>query len=132
MGDAELPDRSGTSPEDLLCAPVPSSLPSPQLHPDPVLLQHQDFTGLQKPSLTQLLGNVIDPQPIHHQPHIECCSTADVANSDIAVDNHEDCDAGSVVIEPTQSLATENPSKRSFRNKFKLAANFSYSPAPHV
>lgn len=26
-----------TSPVDLLCGPVPSCLPSPQLHPDPVL-----------------------------------------------------------------------------------------------
>ncbi|XP_051239907.1 meiosis regulator and mRNA stability factor 1 isoform X2 [Dicentrarchus labrax] len=32
-----------TSPVDLLCGPVPSSLPSPQLHPDPVLLQETDL-----------------------------------------------------------------------------------------
>uniref|UniRef100_A0A671WN58 Meiosis regulator and mRNA stability factor 1 n=1 Tax=Sparus aurata TaxID=8175 RepID=A0A671WN58_SPAAU len=32
-----------TSPVDLLCGPVPSCLPSPQLHPDPVLLQETDL-----------------------------------------------------------------------------------------
>uniref|UniRef100_A0AAQ4S4Q8 Meiosis regulator and mRNA stability factor 1 n=1 Tax=Gasterosteus aculeatus aculeatus TaxID=481459 RepID=A0AAQ4S4Q8_GASAC len=32
-----------TSSGDLLCGPVPSCLPSPQLHPDPVLLQETDL-----------------------------------------------------------------------------------------
>lgn len=32
-----------TSPVDLLCGPVPSCLPSPQLHPDPVLLLQADL-----------------------------------------------------------------------------------------
>lgn len=38
-GDAAAESEllSLTSPVDLLCGPVPSCLPSPQLHPDPVL-----------------------------------------------------------------------------------------------
>lgn len=34
------------SPVDLLCGPVPSCLPSPQLHPDPVLLQEANLIHL--------------------------------------------------------------------------------------
>ncbi|XP_062853880.1 meiosis regulator and mRNA stability factor 1 isoform X2 [Trichomycterus rosablanca] len=158
MGDAELPYLSGTSPEDLLCGPVPSCLPSPQLHPDPVLLQHQDLTGLEEHSQTQLSGDAADPHPIHNQPHAapsptnECYpvldaenATADTSTSgagevdeSLSVGDAESCDAaGSVVIKPSQipnskSVASESPSKRTFRNKFKLAANFSFSPAPHV
>uniref|UniRef100_A0AAY3ZYU8 Meiosis regulator and mRNA stability factor 1 n=1 Tax=Denticeps clupeoides TaxID=299321 RepID=A0AAY3ZYU8_9TELE len=41
--EAELLCLSSSSPVDLLCAPVPSWLPSPQLHPDPILLQHTDL-----------------------------------------------------------------------------------------
>uniref|UniRef100_A0A669FAS8 Meiosis regulator and mRNA stability factor 1 n=1 Tax=Oreochromis niloticus TaxID=8128 RepID=A0A669FAS8_ORENI len=32
-----------SSPVDLLCGPVPSCLPSPQLHPDPVIVQQADL-----------------------------------------------------------------------------------------
>lgn len=32
-----------SSPVDLLCGPVPSCLPSPQLHPDPVVVQQADL-----------------------------------------------------------------------------------------
>ncbi|KAK0155151.1 Meiosis regulator and mRNA stability factor 1 [Merluccius polli] len=57
-----------TSPVDLLCGPVPSCLPSPQLHPHPVLLQHTDLihferspppdcTGQFPP--TSLLGSIL-------------------------------------------------------------------------
>uniref|UniRef100_A0A096M7A4 Meiosis regulator and mRNA stability factor 1 n=1 Tax=Poecilia formosa TaxID=48698 RepID=A0A096M7A4_POEFO len=36
------------SPIDLLCGPVPSCLPSPQLHPDPVLLQQMDLIDFER------------------------------------------------------------------------------------
>uniref|UniRef100_A0A3B3TWF3 Meiosis regulator and mRNA stability factor 1 n=1 Tax=Poecilia latipinna TaxID=48699 RepID=A0A3B3TWF3_9TELE len=36
------------SPVDLLCGPVPSCLPSPQLHPDPVLLQQMDLIDFER------------------------------------------------------------------------------------
>lgn len=36
------------SPVDLLCAPVPSCLPSPQLRPDPVLLQPRDLIRFER------------------------------------------------------------------------------------
>lgn len=41
--DQELLRLASSSPVDLLCAPVPSCLPSPQLRPDPVILQSTDL-----------------------------------------------------------------------------------------
>uniref|UniRef100_A0A3Q2PN41 Meiosis regulator and mRNA stability factor 1 n=1 Tax=Fundulus heteroclitus TaxID=8078 RepID=A0A3Q2PN41_FUNHE len=43
-----------TSPVDLLCGPVPSCLPSPQLRPDPVLLQQMDLIDFEKTPPPQL------------------------------------------------------------------------------
>ena len=41
--EQELLRLTDDSPVDLLCAPVPSCLPSPQLRPDPVVLQAADL-----------------------------------------------------------------------------------------
>lgn len=41
--ERELLRLTTASPVDLLCAPVPSCLPSPQLRPDPVILQSADL-----------------------------------------------------------------------------------------
>lgn len=41
--EEELLRLTSASPVDLLCAPVPSCLPSPQLRPDPVILQSADL-----------------------------------------------------------------------------------------
>ncbi|XP_047569172.1 meiosis regulator and mRNA stability factor 1 isoform X12 [Lutra lutra] len=41
--EQELLRLTSDSPVDLLCAPVPSCLPSPQLRPDPVVLQSADL-----------------------------------------------------------------------------------------
>ncbi|XP_060028905.1 meiosis regulator and mRNA stability factor 1 isoform X3 [Erinaceus europaeus] len=41
--EQELLRLTDNSPVDLLCAPVPSCLPSPQLRPDPVILQSADL-----------------------------------------------------------------------------------------
>ncbi|OXB68860.1 hypothetical protein ASZ78_002275 [Callipepla squamata] len=41
--EQELLCLTNTSPVDLLCEPVPSCLPSPQLRPDPVLLESADL-----------------------------------------------------------------------------------------
>ena len=41
--EQELLCLANTSPVDLLCEPVPSCLPSPQLRPDPVVLESADL-----------------------------------------------------------------------------------------
>uniref|UniRef100_A0A8B9J539 Meiosis regulator and mRNA stability factor 1 n=1 Tax=Astyanax mexicanus TaxID=7994 RepID=A0A8B9J539_ASTMX len=98
-GDAELLCLNSASPVDLLCGPVPSCLPSPQLHPDPVLLQNSDLIHFEERSQPQLTGGAAE----QHQPD----------------DGRSNTDA-------------ESPSKRHSRNKVRLAANFSFSPAPSV
>uniref|UniRef100_A0AAR2LZG0 Meiosis regulator and mRNA stability factor 1 n=1 Tax=Pygocentrus nattereri TaxID=42514 RepID=A0AAR2LZG0_PYGNA len=128
-GDAELLCLKSTSPVDLLCGPVPSCLPSPQLHPDPVLLQHKDLIRFEEHS--------------HHQPtggvgqHVEN-GMADSSTTVTVVlsvgDSYSSC---LTVTMPPQApnlkpSATDSPSKRPLRNKVRLAANFSFSTAPSI
>ncbi|XP_017727226.1 PREDICTED: meiosis arrest female protein 1 isoform X5 [Rhinopithecus bieti] len=58
--EPELLRLTDDSPVDLLCAPVPSCLPSPQLRPDPVILQSADLIQFeehpQEPSEMMILN----------------------------------------------------------------------------
>lgn len=143
---------SSGSPVDLLCGPVPSCLPSPQLHPDPVLLQHRDLIRFDEHSHSQPTGGTREDQPVHdRQPRAamtaterctasneenETVGTSDPTNSD---EKNSECQSGNTKSSDTPSQppnlkpsATESPSKRNFRNKIKLAANFSFSTNPSV
>ncbi|KAG9277506.1 meiosis regulator and mRNA stability factor 1 isoform X1 [Astyanax mexicanus] len=161
-GDAELLCLNSASPVDLLCGPVPSCLPSPQLHPDPVLLQNSDLIHFEERSQPQLTGGAAEQhQPVHdRQPQAalspssytsDRLSASDVENgtpetsstSSVQDDGRSNTDAeshstaGSGVTKPPQPPnlkphATDSPSKRHSRNKVRLAANFSFSPAPSV
>uniref|UniRef100_A0AAY5EDS1 Meiosis regulator and mRNA stability factor 1 n=1 Tax=Electrophorus electricus TaxID=8005 RepID=A0AAY5EDS1_ELEEL len=126
QGEAELLCLSSASPVDLLCGPVPSCLPSPQLHPDPVLLQHRDLIRFEEQLYIQPTGGAVviiskvqgDTVPQTADPESRSAS-------------------GSVVTKPPQlpnvkPSATDSPSKRPSRNKVRIAANFSFSPAPSV
>uniref|UniRef100_A0A3B1INM6 Meiosis regulator and mRNA stability factor 1 n=1 Tax=Astyanax mexicanus TaxID=7994 RepID=A0A3B1INM6_ASTMX len=121
-GDAELLCLNSASPVDLLCGPVPSCLPSPQLHPDPVLLQNSDLIHFEERSQPQLTGGAAEQhQPVHDRQPQAALSPS----------------TGSGVTKPPQPPnlkphATDSPSKRHSRNKVRLAANFSFSPAPSV
>ncbi|XP_053540131.1 meiosis regulator and mRNA stability factor 1 isoform X4 [Ictalurus punctatus] len=151
-GEAELLCMSSGSPVDLLCGPVPSCLPSPQLHPDPVLLQHRDLIRFDEHSHSQPTGGTREDQPVHdRQPRAamtaterctasneenETVGTSDPTNSD---EKNSECQSGNTKSSDTPSQppnlkpsATESPSKRNFRNKIKLAANFSFSTNPSV
>ncbi|XP_053493259.1 meiosis regulator and mRNA stability factor 1 isoform X2 [Ictalurus furcatus] len=157
-GEAELLCMSSGSPVDLLCGPVPSCLPSPQLHPDPVLLQHRDLIRFDEHSHSQPAGGTREDQPVHdRQPRAaltatERCTASneenetegtsvsvvgeDPTNSD---EKNSECQSGNTKSSDTPSQppnlkpsATESPSKRTFRNKIKLAANFSFSTNPSV
>uniref|UniRef100_A0A674DBX0 Meiosis regulator and mRNA stability factor 1 n=1 Tax=Salmo trutta TaxID=8032 RepID=A0A674DBX0_SALTR len=107
-----------TSPVDLLCGPVPSCLPSPQLHPDPVL-QQADLIRFEQ-----------TPSPVF------CEAVAEEVAAP-ATDNNQNVVAlVSTTTKPPQNVtrktaSVENsPSKRAPRNKVKLAANFSFTAAP--
>ncbi|CAK6962898.1 meiosis regulator and mRNA stability factor 1 [Scomber scombrus] len=91
-----------TSPMDLLCGPVPSCLPSPQLHPDPVLLQQADLIHFEEKT----------PPP---QPPTE---------------NDEPVVAVAKPPPPPDMkppLSTDSPSRRATRSRIKLAANFTFT-----
>lgn len=161
----ELLCLSSGSPVDLLCGPVPSCLPSPQLHPDPVLLQHRDLIRFEEHSHSQPTGGTREDQVVHEpqpptalMPTEHCTATveenetAETSVSSVGevptsnVENNTEClienttpnePPDSVLAKPLQPpilkpLATESPSKRTFRNKIKLAANFSFSSTPSV
>lgn len=160
-GEAELLCLSSASPVDLLCGPVPSCLPSPQLHPDPVMLQHNDLIRFeeQSPEGTREDSPVHDRQPQAALMPTECCTASnevvETEETSIcsvgevptnSVEKNTECQSGNtksddmpglLVSKPSQTpnlkpLATESPSKRTFRNKIKLAANFSFSPNPSI
>uniref|UniRef100_A0A665VE42 Meiosis regulator and mRNA stability factor 1 n=1 Tax=Echeneis naucrates TaxID=173247 RepID=A0A665VE42_ECHNA len=85
-----------TSPVDLLCGPVPSCLPSPQLHPDRVLLQQGDLIHFEEKTLPP--GSTEDSKII--KPH--------------------------TVPNTKTPLSMDSPSRRATRSRIKLAANFSF------
>uniref|UniRef100_A0A673AI09 Meiosis regulator and mRNA stability factor 1 n=1 Tax=Sphaeramia orbicularis TaxID=375764 RepID=A0A673AI09_9TELE len=57
-----------TSPVDLLCGPVPSCLPSPQLHPDPVLQQTDLIHFEERPPATHFLFTSLETSELVRCP----------------------------------------------------------------
>uniref|UniRef100_A0A674DCM3 Meiosis regulator and mRNA stability factor 1 n=1 Tax=Salmo trutta TaxID=8032 RepID=A0A674DCM3_SALTR len=110
-----------TSPVDLLCGPVPSCLPSPQLHPDPVLQQadlirfEQTPSPRDKPEEEAVAEEVAAPATDNNQNVVALVSTTTKPPQNVT----------------RKTASVENsPSKRAPRNKVKLAANFSFTAAP--
>nr|XP_057944935.1 meiosis regulator and mRNA stability factor 1 isoform X3 [Doryrhamphus excisus] len=97
------------SPVDLLCGPVPSSLPSPPLHPDPVVLQQADLIRFEEKTTPT-------PQTSESQ---EPNMAADAAQP--AVSEHLPAP------DPKTTLSTlDSPGRKGPRNRIKLAANFAF------
>ncbi|XP_055453708.1 meiosis regulator and mRNA stability factor 1 isoform X2 [Psammomys obesus] len=126
----ELLHLTNSSPVDLLCAPVPSCLPSPQLRPDPVILQPTDLIQFeehpQEPlgilTLNQEEKTEI-PVPVK-KGNLLCDSSPCSPASNPAPPNP--------FLEAPESLfskdAVESPAKKQPKNRVKLAANFSFAP----
>ncbi|XP_066545183.1 meiosis regulator and mRNA stability factor 1 isoform X4 [Amia ocellicauda] len=146
--EAELLCLSSGSPVDLLCGPVPSCLPSPQLRPDPVTLEHADLIQFEEQPLQDTEHNetkaaaaaagsadprnVSDPTEPSSPPgpkDFSCPPVRAAQPSPVEVSNsrHKLPQAPRV----TTSL-TDSPNKRASRNKVKLAANFSCSPVTRL
>ncbi|XP_042341881.1 meiosis regulator and mRNA stability factor 1 isoform X3 [Plectropomus leopardus] len=100
-----------TSPVDLLCGPVPSCLPSPQLHPDPVL---QDLIHFEK-----------TPPTVSDEPE----ETASADGSSVPPGSTDDAAASKPPPHPDVKTPTsmDSPSRRASRSRIKLAANFSFT-----
>ncbi|NWX50124.1 MARF1 factor, partial [Steatornis caripensis] len=125
--EQELLCLTNTSPIDLLCEPVPSCLPSPQLRPDPVVLESADLIQFEE-------------RPV---PLSEIMILTEEEKQRIVTTAQEKLASGSVVsnttenasVPPCQSSETQphkeamdSPAKKQHKNKVKLAANFSLAP----
>ncbi|NXP55922.1 MARF1 factor, partial [Heliornis fulica] len=125
--EQELLCLTNTSPIDLLCEPVPSCLPSPQLRPDPVVLESADLIQFEE-----------RPSPL---PEIMILTEEEKRR--LVTTAQENVTSGSVVsstaetasVPPCQSSDTQlskeamdSPAKKQHKNKVKLAANFSLAP----
>lgn len=64
--EQELLCLTNTSPVDLLCEPVPSCLPSPQLRPDPVVLESADLIQFEERP-APLPGKSLPPYAVSNQ-----------------------------------------------------------------
>ncbi|XP_076585711.1 meiosis regulator and mRNA stability factor 1 isoform X3 [Chaetodon auriga] len=102
------------TPEDLLCGPVPSCLPSPQLHPDPVLLQEADLIHFEERT----------PPTVSDEPEV-------LAVADGTSDPREQPGITEDKPAPPPDMKTllsmDSPSRRATRSRIKLAANFSFT-----
>ncbi|KAG2455676.1 MARF1 factor, partial [Polypterus senegalus] len=136
QADPELMCLSGSSPVDLLCGPVPSCLPSPQLHPDPVVLEHIDLIRFEEQP-SQITGMLVltDDEKIlgvaattigSDAPPLDTVFTGSISDPRVSQPpNHESP-------ETLKTIVTESPAKRSSRSKVKLAANFSFTPVTRL
>ncbi|XP_049479801.1 meiosis regulator and mRNA stability factor 1-like [Panthera uncia] len=129
--EQELLRLTNDSPVDLLCAPVPSCLPSPQLRPDPVILQSADLIQFeehpQAPSEIMILNQ---------EESIEI--PVPVKNKHPASESSSPCVSAAAPVPPCPSSETsesllgkdpvESPAKKQPKNRVKLAANFSFAP----
>uniref|UniRef100_A0A8C3CS28 Meiosis regulator and mRNA stability factor 1 n=1 Tax=Cairina moschata TaxID=8855 RepID=A0A8C3CS28_CAIMO len=125
--EQELLCLTNTSPVDLLCEPVPSCLPSPQLRPDPVVLESADLIQFEErpvPLSEMMILTEEEKQRIVTTAHEELTSASVVSNT---IENTS--------VPPCQSSETQlnkeamdSPAKKQHKNKVKLAANFSLAP----
>nr|XP_025858944.1 meiosis regulator and mRNA stability factor 1 isoform X2 [Vulpes vulpes] len=131
QAEQELLRLTNDSPVDLLCAPVPSCLPSPQLRPDPVILQSADLIQFeehpQEPSEIMILNQaekIEIPVPIKNNHPASDSSSSGIS----AADPVPPCPSS----ETSESLPSkdpvESPAKKQPKNRVKLAANFSFAP----
>ncbi|XP_015265164.1 PREDICTED: meiosis arrest female protein 1 [Gekko japonicus] len=124
--EQELLCLTNTSPIDLLCEPVPSCLPSPQLRPDPVLLGSIDLIQFEEhPSslsgmitLTEDMEKAVGPLEVKEE----------VSHTHPAPDAAEIPSASPCPLAEPSKEAMDSPAKKQHKNRVKLAANFSLAP----
>nr|XP_020020026.1 meiosis arrest female protein 1 isoform X6 [Castor canadensis] len=129
--EQELLRLASSSPVDLLCAPVPSCLPSPQLRPDPVILQPADLIQFEErprePAEIMILNqeeNIEIPVPVKKEklpsePSSSCAPAAAPVPPGPSSEAPESLLSKNPV---------ESPAKKQPKNRVKLAANFSFAP----
>ncbi|XP_040297573.1 meiosis regulator and mRNA stability factor 1 isoform X2 [Bufo bufo] len=109
-----------SSPVDLLCGPVPSCLPSPQLHPESVVQEFGDLIQFEE-HFSGLVNDRSQNTPSYY-----------LLSDENAPSNGVEEAAESSVPDQTESRFSkemlESPVKKQSRNRVRLAANFSFAP----
>ncbi|XP_034286121.1 meiosis regulator and mRNA stability factor 1 isoform X4 [Pantherophis guttatus] len=125
--DEELLCLTNASPVDLLCEPVPSCLPSPQLRPDPVVLESTDLIRFEEHSPV--------PSEMTMGPEEEKAASPSEANKEIGHTSEASKAAENISAPPCSSSeqpgcreATDSPARKQPKSRVKLAANFSFAP----
>ncbi|XP_006245916.1 meiosis regulator and mRNA stability factor 1 isoform X2 [Rattus norvegicus] len=128
--EQELLQLANSSPVDLLCAPVPSCLPSPQLRPDPVILQPTDLIQFeehpQEPLGVLFLNQEEKTEiPIPVKKGNLSCNSSPSSPASASAPPKPSSEAPGLLISKD---AVESPAKKQPKNRVKLAANFSFAP----
>ncbi|XP_066496657.1 meiosis regulator and mRNA stability factor 1 isoform X4 [Tiliqua scincoides] len=126
--EEELLCLTNTSPVDLLCEPVPSCLPSPQLRPDPVVLESVDLIQFEEhlPDQSEIMTLTEEEKPA-----VGPSEAQDESNhSPAATNSAENPPAPACPSSKSQTNkeATDSPARKQHKNRVKLAANFSLAP----
>lgn len=128
--EQELLHLANSSPVDLLCAPVPSCLPSPQLRPDPVILQPTDLIQFEEHPQEPLGVLVLNQEEKSEIPIL-------VKKGNLSCDSSPSSLASAPALPIPSSEAprpliskeaVESPARKQPKNRVKLAANFSFAP----
>ncbi|XP_044289243.1 meiosis regulator and mRNA stability factor 1 isoform X4 [Varanus komodoensis] len=123
--DEELLCLTNTSAVDLLCEPVPSCLPSPQLRPDPVILESADLIQFEEHPAT-LSGK--EMMILTEEEEKAGCSLQ--AKEELSHMSAEKTSTRPYPSPDSQASkeATDSPAKKQHKNRVKLAAKFSLAP----
>uniref|UniRef100_A0A3Q2Z3R8 Meiosis regulator and mRNA stability factor 1 n=1 Tax=Hippocampus comes TaxID=109280 RepID=A0A3Q2Z3R8_HIPCM len=128
-----------TSSVDLLCGPVPSCLPSPQLHPDPVLMQQASLIRFEEKTPPLSHTSVVTREQKHiwmSISHFFFFTFHQVPSQSVLMSSEsKEFHTGSAAQDgepaaPTETeppLSMDSPGRRGPRNRIKLAANFSFN-----
>ncbi|XP_074867395.1 meiosis regulator and mRNA stability factor 1 isoform X2 [Carettochelys insculpta] len=120
--EQELLCLANTSPVDLLCEPVPSCLPSPQLTPDPVILESADLIQFEEriPPLSEIM--ILTEEEKNRIVTTVTKESLSCATENSSVPPHQSSEI------QLSKEAMDSPAKKQHKNKVKLAANFSLAP----
>ncbi|NWX08104.1 MARF1 factor, partial [Caloenas nicobarica] len=125
--EQELLCLTNTSPVDLLCEPVPSCLPSPQLRPDPVVLESADLIQFEeRPApLAEIMILTEEEKQQIVPPAQEKLASGSVGSPSTENTSVPPCQSSET--QPSKEVI-DSPAKKQHKNKVKLAANFSLAP----
>ncbi|XP_043944831.1 meiosis regulator and mRNA stability factor 1 [Protopterus annectens] len=131
QNDAELLCLT-SSPVDLLCGPVPSSLPSPQLRPDPVVVESTDLIQFEENSLCVPGIAIPADEKIASSAIVETASSLNPIETAIPVTEFVGPATGVQDCKVNKEAVSESPVKKTPRNRVKLAARFSLAPVTRL